>query len=109
MNVVHYGHPWSEGGPAVFRGTAFEIESLREHGRAGPRNPHGQGLVVPRRKDVDVTAADLERIDPADERELEALRHNLRQLQHGTRELSEARAWLEGERAGLLDRLSRGR
>jgi SAM-dependent methyltransferase len=115
MNVVHYGHPWSEGGPAVFHsawwieehwGRAFEIVSLREEGRAGPRNPRGQGQVVLRRKDVAVTAADFERIDPADERELEALRHNLRQLQHETRELSEARAWLEGERAALLHRLS---
>jgi len=115
MNVVRYGHPWDEGGPAVFHsgwwieqhwGRAFEIVSLREEGQAGPRNARGQGQVVLRRRDVAATVADLERIDPADERELEALRHNLRQLQYETRELSEGRSWLERERAALLEQLS---
>jgi SAM-dependent methyltransferase len=116
MNVIHYGQSWDHGGPAVFHsrwwieehwGRAFDIVTLSEQSFAGgPQNPRGQGRVVLRKRPVEITAEELERIDPADGREVAALRHNIRQLQYETQDLNEARALLEGERAALLEQLS---
>jgi SAM-dependent methyltransferase len=84
MNVLAYGVSWSEGGPMVMHspwwirehwGRAFDILELR------PRTEWGEGLVAMRKRDVSIGAEDLERIDPRDEREIQALRHNLRQVQ----------------------------
>ncbi len=115
MNVVHYGQSWDLGGPTVFHspwwlrahwGRAFEIVSLRD-GRA--RGDHG--IVLLRRRPVTVTAVDLER--PSDDpREVEALRHQVRQLLDETGEL---RREVEGRRThglrarvgGLRRRVSR--
>lgn len=84
MNVLAYGVSWEVGGPMVMHspwwirehwGRAFEILELR------PRTDWGEGMVLMRKRDVSVTPDALERIDPADEREIRALRHNLRQVQ----------------------------
>jgi SAM-dependent methyltransferase len=107
MNVLAYGVSWEEGGPMVLHspwwirehwGRAFEILELR------PTTEWGEGLVTMRRREVRVTPEDLERIDPRDERELRALRHNLRQVQregvlvqqaHAAelRDLEQSRSW----------------
>jgi SAM-dependent methyltransferase len=107
MNVLAYGVSWEAGGPMVLHspwwirehwGRAFEILELR------PTSEWGEGAVVLRRREVRVTPEDLERIDPRDERELRALRHNLRQVQregvlvqqaHAAelRELEQSRSW----------------
>ncbi len=84
MNVIRRGQPWDQGGPVVFHsgwwieehwGRAFDIVTLRE-------NPQGQGVVAARRRPVDITASELERIDASESREIEALKHNIRQLHH---------------------------
>jgi len=84
MNVLAYGVSWDVGGPMVMHspwwirehwGRAFDILELR------PLTEWGEGLVAMRRRDVSPTVEDLERIDPRDEREVLALRHNLRQVQ----------------------------
>jgi len=45
----------------------------------------GQGVVLARKQSVAVTVEELERIDPAWAREIEALRHNIRQLHRESR------------------------
>ena len=87
MTVLDHGQGWALGGPTVFHspwwlrehwGRAFEIVQMRE-GSA----PREHGLVVLRRRsDVVVTPQLLERIDPAEPREIEALRTQVRLL-HG--------------------------
>jgi SAM-dependent methyltransferase len=82
MNVLRHYQDWEHGGPMVLIsdwwmrehwGRAFEVERV-EHG------PHLFNWPVLRKKDVRVTAEDLAR--PSDDpRELNALRHNLRQVQ----------------------------
>jgi SAM-dependent methyltransferase len=95
MNVLAYGVSWEVGGPMVMHspwwirehwGRAFDILELR------PRTDWGEGLVVMRKRDVAVTREELERIDPGDERELRALRHNLRQVQRESLQVQEAGA-----------------
>jgi SAM-dependent methyltransferase len=90
MNVLRHGQDWKGGGPTVFHshwwvqahwGRAFEIVEIRQD-----RNPDGaiaegaQELVVMRRRDVEVTPALLESIEPGEPRELTALQGNLAQL-----------------------------
>jgi len=59
---------------------------------------NGQGVVVLRKRAVDLTAEELERIDLAAVREIEALKHNLRQLHHESQSAREAAAWLRSQR-----------
>ena len=95
MNVLAYGVPWEAGGPMVMHspwwirehwGRAFEILELR------PLTPWGEGMVLMRRRDTHPTPEELERIDPQDEREVLALRHNLRQVQREGVAVREAQA-----------------
>jgi SAM-dependent methyltransferase len=95
MNVLAYGVSWGVGGPMVMHspwwirehwGRAFDVLELR------PRTEWGEGVVAMRRRDVRVTPQELERIDPRDEREVLALRHNLRQVQREGVHVQEARA-----------------
>ncbi len=82
MTVLDHGQGWALGGPTVFHspwwlrehwGRAFEIVRMRE-GSA----PREHGLVLLRRRsDVAVTPALLERIDPGEPRELDALRRQV--------------------------------
>jgi SAM-dependent methyltransferase len=89
MNVLHFDRGWDLGGPAVFHsewwirehwGRAFEIVSLREEGFIPMGDWRGQGVMLCRKRPVQPTVEHLERIDPAETRELAALRHNVRQL-----------------------------
>jgi SAM-dependent methyltransferase len=80
MNVLRHDRGWDEGGPLVLMsdwwvrahwGRAFEVLGIESV---------GQSWALLRKLDVELTTEDLER--PADDpRELEALRHNLHQLQ----------------------------
>ncbi len=82
MNVLRHNQDWDLGGPMVLMSDWW----VREHwGRAfevlevAPRI-HNQSWALLRRRDVELSADDLEA--PADDpREYLALRHNLRQLQ----------------------------
>lgn len=85
MNVLGYGQAWEAGGPMVLHshwwieahwGRAFEILQLKETGLIDT----GQGVVVMRKKDVSLTPADLEALEPGEPREVLALQHSVRQL-----------------------------
>ena len=63
-------------------------------------------MLLARKRPVEITVEELERIDPGDVREIEALRHNIRQLHHESRKAQESAAWLERERAALSEQVS---
>ncbi len=101
MNVLHCGESWDLGGPKVLHspwwirshwGRAFDIVTLTPHGFSRD-GPVGQGAALLRKKPVHVTPADLERWDPHEPRELEALRHNLVQLQREVASLRQSGSW----------------
>jgi len=108
MNVLNYGRSWDKGGPTVFHsewwlrehwGRAFDVDSVEEHGvMLGPQW-NGQGVVLLRKRVVEITAEELERIDTDDAREIEALRHNLRQLHYESQSARETVDWLQSQRA----------
>lgn len=101
MNVLRHNHPAGDGAPL----TLISEWWLREHwGRAfevieiAPRI-HNQSWAVLRKRDVDVTVAELEA--PGDDpREYTALRHNLRQAQ---REIETTQARARAELAAATD------
>lgn len=111
MNVLNYGRSWDEGGPTVFHsawwlrehwGRAFDIDSIEEHGvMLGPQW-NGQGVVVLRKRVVEIAVEELERVDPNDMREVEALRHNLRQLHYESLSAREAVGWLQSQQAASV-------
>jgi SAM-dependent methyltransferase len=115
MNVLAYGVSWEAGGPMVMHspwwihehwGRAFDILELRPH------TEWGEGVVAMRKRDVSPTKEDLERIDPCDDREVLALRHNLRQVQREGAAVREAHAaelhMFEQSRSWRLTRPLRG-
>jgi hypothetical protein len=114
MTVLNHGQDWELGGPTVFHspwwlrehwGRAFEIVQMRE-GIA----PREHGLVLLRRRaGVEVTPALLERIDPREPRELEALRWQVRLLQREAGVLRAARDALALAAARRLPRRVAGR
>jgi SAM-dependent methyltransferase len=121
MTVLDYGQDWERGGPTVFHspwwlrehwGRAFEFVELRE-GSA----PREHGLMLLRRRDVHVTPALLQHVDPGEPRELEALRRQVSMLQHESSDLRaqrDALALAQARRlprrvAGRIARMRRGR
>lgn len=97
FNPLLAGYPWERGGPIVFIspwwlkahwGRAFEIEQLRPYERDDP--PSGHGLVLAKRKPVQLTTEDLERLEPNEPREITALQHHVRQLRDETLDLRRA-------------------
>ncbi len=121
MTVLNHGQDWELGGPTVFHspwwlrehwGRAFEIVQMREG--TAPRE-HGL-MLLRRRSDVEVTPQFLERIDPGEPREVEALSWQVRLLQREASALRAARdalALSEGRRlqrrvAGRLGQMRRG-
>lgn len=113
MTVLNHGQDWELGGPTVFHspwwlrehwGRAFEIVQMREG--AAPRE---HGLVVLRRRDVDVGVASLQRIDPGEPREIAALRHQVALLQGESTGLRGERDALAAAEAARFTRRVRGR
>ena len=114
MTVLDHGQDWELGGPTVFHspwwllehwGRAFEIVQMRE-GIA----PREHGLVLLRRRSgVEVTPQLLERIDPGEQREVEALRWQVRMLQREAGVLRAARDALALTAARRLPRRVAGR
>jgi SAM-dependent methyltransferase len=105
MNVLRHDQGWDYGGPMVLMsdgwvrahwGRAFEFVEVAPQ-------VHGQSWALLRRRDVELTVADLERPE-ADPREVTALRHNLRQVQ---RELEEREARVRFFEQSLSWRLTR--
>ncbi|HEX2266230.1 MAG TPA: class I SAM-dependent methyltransferase, partial [Solirubrobacterales bacterium] len=86
MNPVMHGYPWDRGGPLAFNspwwirahwGRAFEIVELRPVIEEGVPS---HGIVLARKKPVELTVEDLTRLEPDEPREIEALRHHVEQL-----------------------------
>ncbi len=82
MLVINKGAPWDLGGPTVFHshwwlrahwGRAFEIVALDP-------DATDHGIVTMRKREVTLSVEDLERAEPDEPREVEALRHNIEQL-----------------------------
>ncbi|HEX3977925.1 MAG TPA: class I SAM-dependent methyltransferase [Solirubrobacteraceae bacterium] len=97
MNVLRYGQDWDGGGPTVFLsdwwihahwGRAFEILDIRhERDAAGAVIPGTHGWVAMRKRDVVLTASELEARQPDEPRELAALLRNIEQLHADDRRL----------------------
>lgn len=89
MNVLDGGLDYSEGGPIVLHSEwwirahwsrAFEIERLDA--------PDGrQGWVLMRKRSVSLNVGDLEAVAPDEPREVDALRHNIEQVERRVRAL----------------------
>lgn len=86
MNPVMHGFPWDRGGPLAFNspwwirahwGRAFEIVELMPVVEEGVPS---HGIVLARKKPVELTVEDLTRLEPDEPREIEALRHHVEQL-----------------------------
>jgi SAM-dependent methyltransferase len=101
MNVLRPANTWDRGGPMVLHsrwwitahwGRAFDILTLCPYGFSR-RGVAGQGWVLLRKRPVQLTPEDLERPEPGEPRELEALRHNVRQLSRELVELQASRSW----------------
>jgi SAM-dependent methyltransferase len=112
MNVFRDGEDWTLGGPMVFHdpwwirahwGRAFEIVSLTDHGFAAD-GPVSQGAVLMRRRDVSLTPAELEALEPGEPREASALAHGVKQLLAETRALRRARDHLQAQLADAQSR-----
>lgn len=98
MNVLAPGASWDDGGPMILHapwwlrthwGRLFDVVRLQEHGFcAAPGDGHG--VITLRRREVSLTAADLERPDPDDPREATALAHNRAQLERDAGDLRRA-------------------
>jgi SAM-dependent methyltransferase len=109
MNVLYEGQPWEQGGPMVLHspwwirehwGRAFEVLTLREDGFVSAPGS-GQGIALLRKRAVTLTPSELERVDPSEPREVEALRHNIRQLHRESLAAREAIGRLQGELAAV--------
>lgn len=99
MNPLLYGNSWALGGPIAFNsewwirahwGRAFEIVSFSPHEGGDP--PHGHGIVLLRKKPVQITIEELKALEPDEPREILALQHNVEQLRDDTIRLREAHA-----------------
>lgn len=94
MNTLWAGKAWDAGGPITLHspwwlrahwGRAFEVVRIVPH--TGNEIAEGHGLVLLRRKPVQLSAADLRRFEPGEEREIQALAHQAEQLRRETVEL----------------------
>jgi SAM-dependent methyltransferase len=119
MNVLFAWQDWDLGGPFVFHsdwwvrahwGRAFEFVAVdRSPAVEGELSRHRWALL--RKLPVPVTAAELEAPEPGEPRELEAIRHNLEQVQAEARRIADERGHLRrrvGELDELVDRLNAG-
>ena len=101
MNRIRCGQDWALGGPVAMHspwwirahwGRAFEILTLRPSGFGHPTSS-GQGVVLLRKKPVSLTTEELERWEPDEPRELEAVRHNRDQLERELAFVRQSRSW----------------
>lgn len=107
MNPLMHGYPWDRGGPIAINspwwirahwGRAFEIVELLPVVEEGAPS---HGVVVARKRPVELTEEDLTRLEPDEPREIEALRHHVEQLASESERLRVAHdhqaALLEGQ------------
>jgi SAM-dependent methyltransferase len=93
MNPLLHGFPWDKGGPLAFNspwwlrahwGRGFEILTLMP--RVEP-DVESHGVIVARKKPVELTIADLTALEPGEPREITALQHHVDQLVEESRKL----------------------
>jgi SAM-dependent methyltransferase len=98
MNVLGYGESWDLGGPMVLHspwwinahwGRGFEIVRLDSDGFMAQADYRGHGVAVMRKRDIDLSIADLEAIDTHEPREALALAQAVRQQWHEIARLRE--------------------
>ncbi len=106
MNVLRPWQPWEEGGPSVQHsewwlrahwGRLFDFERVEDADQAA------HGWLLLRKREVAVTKADLEAIEPDEPREFAALRHNVAQLSAETVALAADRGLHSGEREAVTE------
>ncbi len=94
MNTLWAGKAWDAGGPITFHSTwwlrahwgrAFDVVRIVPH--TGNESAEGHGLILLRRKPVRQSVEDLQRPEPGEERELQALEHQAQQLRRETAQL----------------------
>jgi SAM-dependent methyltransferase len=106
MNVLRLWQPWEDGGPSVQHsewwlrahwGRLFEFERVEDSDQAA------HGWVLLRKRDVSISKADLEAIEPDEPREFTALRHNVAQLAAETIALANDRNLHSTEREAVIE------
>ncbi len=113
MNPLMHGYPWDRGGPIAINspwwirahwGRAFEIVELLPVIEEGVPS---HGIVVARKRPVQVTEEDLTRLEPDEPREIQALQHHAKQLASESEQLRVAHdfqaATLEEQKAHLRE------
>lgn len=111
MNPLMHGYPWDRGGPIAINspwwirahwGRAFELVELLPVIEEGVPS---HGIVLARKKPVELTVEDLTRLEPDEPREIEALRHHIEQLADETTRLRVAHEVQAAEIATLRPEL----
>jgi SAM-dependent methyltransferase len=105
MNPLMQGLSWEKGGPVAFNspwwirahwGRAFEIVELVPRMRT---DQPSHGLVVARKKPVEIGIEELTRLEPDEPREIAALAHHAEQLEAEVLRLRDAHKGMEAELA----------
>jgi SAM-dependent methyltransferase len=113
MNVLRHWQGWDRGGPTVLHsdwwirahwGRAFEVAEIREDDRGQHR-----WILLRKREGARPTAVALEQLEPDEPREIEALRHNLRQLQAELEMIVPYSPWRFAAPLAIVRRAVRGR
>jgi SAM-dependent methyltransferase len=119
MNMLFEWQDWEAGGPFVFHsdwwvrahwGRAFEFVGTDDQPAVEGELAHHTWALL-RKRAIEVDPAELERPEPDEPREVEALRHNLRQAQADARRIDAERMELRrriAELDELVDRLNAG-
>lgn len=107
MNPLLNGYPWDLGGPIALNspwwirahwGRAFDIVELEPYLEEGVPS---HGIVVARKRPVQLTVDDLTELEPNEPREILALRHHVEQLTSEAKELRAAHDALATQLGGL--------
>jgi SAM-dependent methyltransferase len=117
MFTFREGQSWDLGGPMVMHsqwwiaehwGRAFDVLRISPAGFSQlGADGLSQGIVALRKRDVELTPADLERIDPAEPREAPALARNLAYVQREVLDLREGLDRIGSEAAPAESELAR--
>jgi SAM-dependent methyltransferase len=115
MFAFREGQSWDFGGPMVMHsewwiaehwGRAFDVIRVDPAGFSQVGDGPSQGIAVLRKRAVELTPAELEWIDPANQREASALARNLAFVQHEIAELRQGLDRLQAEHAPVGSELA---
>jgi SAM-dependent methyltransferase len=114
MNTLWAGKPWDAGGPITFHspwwlrahwGRAFDVLRIVPH--TGNERPEGHGLILLRRKPVQLSPEELRRLEPGEDREIQALAYQAQQLRRETVELRGENAKLRAAATPIMTKAIR--